>query len=358
MIFKRTLQATGLALPLLLVLLAGTSPGDSPSIPAPAAHLAQTGLYSDMATKTIAPQNLAYSPQYPLWSDGAGKNRWIYLPPGQAIDAQRVDDWVFPVGTKLWKEFSFGKRVETRHLEKVADGVWTYATYVWNEDESDAVLAPDRGLPNHYEIAPGVRHDIPGVNDCKACHEGHGRDVVLGFNALELSPDRDPNAPNAEPFVPGMINLKTLLDEGRLAHFPRRFVNPPPVIAARTPRERAALGYLWANCGGCHNSTDPLASVGMFLRTPLDAKPGTAQSELQTVIGHKSKFQIPGLPADQSYRIFPGDPSKSAVVYRMGTRNPYRQMPPLGTKIVDRKALTLITLWIKEDLADRNEEKK
>jgi len=319
----------------------------------PATHLALTGLYSDFATKAITPGNLMYSPQYPLWSDGAGKKRWIYLPPKRTIDATRVDDWVFPIGTKLWKEFSFGKRVETRYLEKVAKGVWTFATYVWNEDVSDAVLVPDRGLPNNYEIAPGVRHDIPGVIDCKACHEGQGRDVVLGFNALQLSPDRDANAPNAEPVTPEMINLKDLVIQGRVAHLPSRFVKEPPVIAAALPRARAALGYLHANCGGCHNSTDPLASVGMILKRSLE---GTSQSaQLETVIGHKSKYQIPELASDSSYRILAGDPLRSTIVYRMGSRNPARQMPPLGTKIVDKKALALITLWIQEDLASSSE---
>jgi hypothetical protein len=113
----------------------------------PAASLSETGLYSDITAKTIAPSNLMFSPQYPLWTDGAGKKRWIYLPPGRSIDARRVDDWVFPVGTKLWKEFSFGKRVETRYLEKVRKRVWSYATYAWKEDESAAVLVPESGLP-------------------------------------------------------------------------------------------------------------------------------------------------------------------------------------------------------------------
>src|ERR1043165_6412078 len=59
-------------------------------------------------------RNLSFSPQYPLWSDGAHKRRWIYLPPGTAIDASRLDAWEFPIGTRLWKEFSLGGPIETR----------------------------------------------------------------------------------------------------------------------------------------------------------------------------------------------------------------------------------------------------
>lgn len=318
--------------------------------PVPQKHLSETGLYSDFANKIISPENLQFAPQYPLWSDGAKKKRWIYLPPNKPIDAAHVDDWVFPVGTKVWKEFSFSKRVETRHLEKVGKNLWTYASYVWNDDETDAVLVSEKGLPNHHEIAPGIRHDIPGVIDCKACHEGQGRDVVLGFNLLQLSSDRDPNVPNGEPLTPDMITLRTLMEQNRIARMPEYFLKNAPRIGASTPRARAALGYLYANCGGCHNSTDPLSSVGMFLKGRFKNDNNSAQWDFQTVIGQKSKYQIPDLPTDSSFRIMPGDPLKSAVAFRMNSRNPYRQMPPLGTKIVDQKAVALITSWIKEDL--------
>ncbi len=341
-------------LPLPLLLL-GAFLGEPPVHRAPPASLSQTGLYSDIASKTIARSNLMYSPQYPLWTDGAGKKRWIYIPPGESIDAKRVDDWVFPVGTKLWKEFSFGKRVETRILEKVGKRVWSYAAYAWKEDESDAFLVPESGLPDHVEIAPGIRHNIPGIDDCKTCHEGQGRDVLLGFTALQLSPDRDPNAPHADSVTPDMINLKSLVDKKLLSHFPERFKSQPPAIAARSPQERAALGYLSANCGGCHNATDPLSSVGMFLKRSVNTLPGTTGTEMKSVIGRTSKYQIPDLGPDQSYRIYPGDPSSSAIVYRMSTRDPYRQMPPLGTKIVDKEAVALITRWIEVDLMNTNQ---
>jgi hypothetical protein len=343
--FIRTL---GVALPLSFLLLCSFVAA-LPRHRARPATLSETGLYSEISTKTIAPSNLMYSPQYPLWSDGAKKKRWIYIPPGHTIDAKHPDDWVFPVGTKLWKEFSFGKRVETRFLEKVDGGTWEYATYAWKEDGTDAVLVPQEGFPNHVEIAPGVRHDIPGIDGCRACHEGQGRDVVLGFNALQLSPDRDPNAPHAEPFTPDMINLKALAEKNLLTHFPARLLSRPPVIEAGSPLERAALGYLSGNCGGCHNTTDPLSSVGMFLKRSVDRSPKAMAKELESVIGHRSKYQIPGLGAGDSYRIYAGHSEQSSVVFRMSSRNPYRQMPPLGTKIVDTLAVDLITRWIEEE---------
>src|SRR5512136_121668 len=41
--------------------------GQAPPPEAPT-RLAETGLYSDFPSRTIDPRNLAYSPQYPLWS--------------------------------------------------------------------------------------------------------------------------------------------------------------------------------------------------------------------------------------------------------------------------------------------------
>ena len=40
-------------------------------------HLADTGLYVAGSTTQVQPQLLAYAPQYPLWSDGADKRRWM-----------------------------------------------------------------------------------------------------------------------------------------------------------------------------------------------------------------------------------------------------------------------------------------
>jgi len=308
--------------------------------PAPE-HLSETGLYADASTRTVDARNLAYSPQYPLWSDGARKVRWVLLPPGKAIDARNPDVWDFPVGTKFWKEFSFaGRRVETRFLWKVAKDDWTIATYAWNEDGTDAVRVPDEGLHDHVEIAPGKRHDIPGVSECKQCHEGRDRIQILGFSALQLSPDRDPLAPHAEPPAPGMVDLAVLVG--------RKLVSPAPAewprIAAKDATERAALGYLHSNCGSCHDRTTSLASIGMVLRQPCTH--GATNPVAETAFLARSQLRQPGDPTSDAFRIEPGIPFRSAVVFRMATRNPTRQMPPLGTKIVDQEGLALVERWI------------
>lgn len=96
----------------------------------------------------------------------AKKTRWMELPPGTVIDASNPDAWQFPIGTRFWKEFAFEKRAETRFIEHTADG-WQYATYAWNDDESDAVLAPERGISRSVVIRDGIRHGIPSRTDCQ-----------------------------------------------------------------------------------------------------------------------------------------------------------------------------------------------
>ena len=64
---------------------------------------------------------LSYQPAYELWSDGAEKERFVYLPPETQIDTSNPDRWTFPVGTRFYKTFAVGgKRIETRLIEKVA----------------------------------------------------------------------------------------------------------------------------------------------------------------------------------------------------------------------------------------------
>ena len=162
----------------------------------PPERLQDTGLYSDWTTRTIGADKLPFSPQYPLWTDGAAKSRWMHIPPGKFIDATNPDVWRFPVGTRFWKEFRFARRAETRFIEHTRTG-WQFATYVWSEDGSEATLAPETGIRYSVPINDDVRHAIPSRTDCRACHEA-GPVRALGVTALQLSTDRDPNAPHAE----------------------------------------------------------------------------------------------------------------------------------------------------------------
>jgi hypothetical protein len=308
-------------------------------------QLVETGLYSDIATHTVAADVLPFEPQYPLWSDGGSKRRWIRIPPGTTIDACDPDRFVFPAGTQFWKEFSFDRRVETRMLQLEPEGRWTYATYVWSADERAATLAPDAGIPAACEAAPGVPFDIPGRADCRACHEA-GASPVLGFNALQLSADRDPLAPHAAPLPAGALDLDDFVRRGLVRNLPRRLLDAPPRIEAATPRERAALGYLSTNCGICHSKAGALAGLDLDLAYSVGDSGGSRARA--TTVDHASRFRWATDHAP--VRISASAAGLGVLPRRMASRHPLTQMPPLGTRLPDAAALDLVTGWIRDDL--------
>jgi cytochrome c553 len=298
-------------------------------------------LYAGEGTTQIDLQNRPFSPQYPLWTDGAKKKRWIRLPEGAVIDTTNLERWDFPVGTRFWKEFSFnGRKVETRLLWRATADAWVFATYAWNDAQTDATLAPEDGIRGAAEIAPGKRHTIPGIADCRACHDS-ARTEILGFTALNLSDDRDPNAPHAEPLTEEMVTLRTLIEENLLSTKRPELIARPPRIDVDSPTARAALGYLSTNCGSCHHRESSIASLGLSLKHTDDL------AALVTTINQRGHWVVPEAP-EESRLINPGRPESSAVIRRVKSRRPMSQMPPLGTVIVDQQAVDLLTRWVQE----------
>lgn len=340
-----------LGLALLAALVAGvgwlrTGAGSEPqAVPPLPRLLSQTGLLVPGST-AIAPGALAFSPQYPLWSDGTTKRRWLQLPPGTWIDGAQPEAWVFPPGTRLWKEFSYGRPVETRLVERLADGSWRFATYVWNSAGSDAELAPPEGNPAWpVAAAPDGRYTILAEADCRACHEA-SRVPALGFSALQLSSDRDPLAPHRQPRLPGEADLQTLVTRGWLRNLPPPVLATPPRIVAASATERAALGYLHGNCGHCHDGrTDSPLPVKVTLAQSLRAD-GSAAA-LASMLGASSDYRLPEAAAATRV-VAPGQPEKSVLLLRMRSRNPLSQMPPLGTRLPDAEAVALVERWIKQ----------
>lgn len=289
-------------------------------------HLSETGLYADLASETLAPGVRPYHPSYALWSDGAEKRRWILLPEGATIDTTDPDDWRFPAGTRLWKEFTRdGVRVETRLLEKLGpnDADWAAMSYVW-DDTGDALATP-AGKPN----ARGTAHDVPAADRCMGCHGGR-KSRVLGFSALQL----------AHPADPGELDLAGLVDEGRLSRPMATDITPPGDADTR-----AALGYLHANCGHCHNQTrpdadgprcfDPQNDLDFWLRLDKLASPEDTPT-YESAVGHVFKR---------------GDADGSKALRLMQNRDGGLQMPPLATEKVDREAVDMLSRWV-DGLAD------
>jgi hypothetical protein len=301
-----------------------------------------TGLYEDWTSRKIDPRAVPYGPAFDLWSDGAKKTRFIYLPEGSTIDARDMNAWVFPVGTKLWKEFRLpleqgGKtlsQVETRMLHKVAADKWVFATYVWSADQSSA-----RRVTNGIMPLPGTtNYEVPSERTCMRCHAGR-KDHVLGFEAVLLS----------GPEATG-LRYADLVDSGRLTtNGP-----PPPASALQIPGngvERDAIGRLHANCGiACHNAGGP-APFSMRLEiTDGHAPDGVADTSVfRQAIGQESFFSPAGGEGTY-YRIRPTDEEGSMVFYRLSHRDGpggFEQMPPVATHRPDPALVDSVRTWIR-----------
>ncbi|WP_433935324.1 PQQ-dependent sugar dehydrogenase [Sorangium cellulosum] len=296
-------------------------PGALPPDPSPPARLSETGLYADIATRSRAANTLEFRPAYELWSDGASKRRFVYLPRCSTIDTSDMDHWSLPVGTRFWKEFrAEGVAVETRLIHRFGPGIddWLFAAYAWDPSRNDAFLV-EEGV----EDARGTRHDIPRTADCWECH-GKLPERILGFSALQLSHD-GPGETMASLSRAGWLTVPR----------PRGFRPPGDAEAA------AALGYLHANCGNCHNSTGVAT-----LRTRLLAANTTVESTdtYTTGVGVTPSFWEAGVV----HRITAGDPESSAVVRRMAHRGTRAQMPPIASDVADAAGLAAVRAWIDE----------
>lgn len=297
--------------------------------PKPPTLLSGTGLFARLEGTELELWSDVeeYAPRFPLFSDGAEKTRWAKLPADSVIDQSDPDHWSFPVGTRLWKEFKIdGRRIETRMIERfgAADDDFAYSAYAWLPDGSDAELVPARsGMLN----ALGSGHDIPTEDQCRDCH-GYLKEHVLGFSAVQLNHTG-----------PG-LTLPRLAEDARLL--------PSDVPVADIPGDTttvAALGYLHANCGHCHN-----ASGVKEFKHPLDFRLSTRDVDLQSTGAYRTAVgqpvELSGLPASYAERIQPGAPDKSAVVFRMSTRRNLLQMPPLGANLVDADGRDLMIAWV------------
>ena len=112
--------------------------GPAPNFPQ---MLSDTGCFDPSDPTQVAEGVIPYDVKTELWSDGAGKRRWLAIPDGTQIDILPDGDWDFPIGSVLIKEFAWnGNPFETRLMVRHDDGEWAGYTYEWNASLTDANL--------------------------------------------------------------------------------------------------------------------------------------------------------------------------------------------------------------------------
>lgn len=271
--------------------------------------LSQTDLVS-LDASVLAPYGVvAYVPGYPLWSDNAGKLRFVRVPRGTSIHFNKdTQQFEIPPNTRFYKTFMKQivdtdgsirwRKIETRIIVSRPDLVdrqgnhtptSLFGTYKWRDDESEADLvqtqrnnltpfADDLFLYNTDEplaanvlergggesdllVAGAARHyAIPGSDRCIQCHMGSpSAGFVLGFTPLQINRRPVGEGGVIEPTgADELSQLQRLIDYGVISGVDS-LADVLPLEdsqGTRTPRnneELVAQGYLLGNCAHCHN---------------------------------------------------------------------------------------------------------
>ncbi|MFM5953222.1 MAG: SO2930 family diheme c-type cytochrome [Novosphingobium sp.] len=288
------------------------------------ATLAEFGFFADPAAQRPAAGVTPYRLNTPLWSDGAEKLRFVYVPAGAKALANGEGLLQLPVGSALIKTFKLeGRLIETRVLLHRPAG-WVALPYQWNAEQTEARLVLGGARLNLKTPAgEAISYAIPNKNQCKECHALGGEVVPIGPKARNLAPQW----------------LASFAKAGRLDKVPavkRRL--PLWEDRARAPLADAARGYLDANCAHCHNPQGAASNSGLYLGWEVTDRTMLGIGKRPVAAGRGSG----GLEFD----IVPGDPDRSILYHRMASLEGGVAMPELGRASLDPGGLAAVRAWI------------
>jgi putative heme-binding domain-containing protein len=322
--------------------------------------LSETGLFSSVKDHRPAPGVIPYSINAQPWADGASAQRHVAIPGAPKLgllttsNTQKgniTGNWNYPTDTVFAKTLSLEitpgdsvslRRLETQILHRDGD-TWRAYTYIWNDDQSDAVLAPAEGADRTFSIrdaaAPGGRRQqtwhFASRTECLVCHTTRGGSIY-GFVPPQLNKQHDYGHALAD-------QLATLAHIGL---FDDPFAKQPPnpehrVGTIPNPYDESidlhtrARAYLHVNCAQCHRRGGG----------------GTAKFELLYHLDF-DKLQLVGQrPSQGAFNIHgaenvaAGDPYRSVLYYRLAKLG-QGHMPKIGAYVVDKRGLRLIHDWI------------
>jgi uncharacterized repeat protein (TIGR03806 family) len=313
----------------------------------PAQTLDAYRLFADAAAQHPNAGVMPYALNTPLFSDYAEKTRFLFLPPGAKARYRAQGALDLPVGATLIKTFAYPadfrrpdekvRKLETRLLIHRRSG-WVALAYVWNEDQTQAVLKRagkrlDVSFTDARGTARTVDYRVPNQNQCKECHSLSGRIAPIGPKARNLN--------GAFVYPEG--------SENQLAHWTRTGMltgAPEPQMTPRTavwdnaaePLEARARAYLDGNCGHCHNPKGMASNTGLNLDLE-EARPARLGIGKRPVAAGKGS-------GDLEVDLVPGHPDASIIAYRMASTDPGTMMPELGRSLVHDEGLALVRDYI------------
>ena len=307
--------------------------------------LSQTGAFADTASLTPSASLLPYDVISPLWSDGAGKQRWVSVPSGTHINFAAEGKWDWPAGSVFVKHFELPlnngttRRLETRLIVVGEDNKVYGATYKWRDDNSDADLltaALDEDIMVDGELQQTWTY--PSPQDCLTCHNPEA-EGILGVKTAALNKDWT--------YPSGVTDnqLRTLINLGL-------FANPPELSSLAALPAHAALkdasathehrlrSYWDINCANCHGPQGIASLWDARFETPLNEQ-GIIDGPLAE---QRDYFADYGLSDPKV--IDPGHPENSMMLIRDQSTAIHDRMPPLGRNLPDEEYLSLLVEWI------------
>jgi uncharacterized repeat protein (TIGR03806 family) len=318
-------------------------------------RLSQTGLFASTRDHRPAAGVLPYSVNAELWADGATAERFLAVPGEGRIKLDERGNWKFPEGSVLVRTVFIGdggrtpggrRRIETQLLH-FQDGAWRPYSYVWDDDQADAVLADAGGLirkiPGGGPGQDGGRtreHRVHARAECILCHNPwvEAKTLVYGVQSASLLGVNMPQLNRMRDDGGRTVNQLRLFHElGLLSWTPEperspRLVDPYDESA---DLERRARSYLQTNCAHCHQfNAGGTANIALGFEVPL------AETKMIDIRPIQGTFQIPGARI-----IAPGDPSRSVLYYRVSKLGGGR-MPRVGSNEVDVRAVRMLRDWI------------
>jgi putative heme-binding domain-containing protein len=306
-------------------------------------RLSETGLFRDVSTQTPAAGVVSYSLIAEPWLKGARARRFVALPESSSISGGRNrGGWSYPSGTVFVRTLSLPRRRDSQHSDDddVSAGSietqilhydgqqWRPYTYVWDEEQADALLAPAEGAQTELTIdGQEWTWRIHSRTECSTCHNQQAG-FTLGFFPQNLR----------TPSPTAVDQLAELVENGIFAaEFSKRDLAPPVCDPYATHHELEARvrSYLMVNCAHCHRRE---AGGNAAIEFPIE-KSVEGTNAIDT-LPTQGTFGIP-----HARIIAPGDPARSVLFYRMATVGP-GHMPHLGIRRVDDAGLRLIHDWI------------
>ncbi|WP_298337182.1 SO2930 family diheme c-type cytochrome [uncultured Erythrobacter sp.] len=289
--------------------------------------LGEFGFFQDYGAREPSDFVHPYELNTPLFSDGAEKLRYIYVPEGAQMNADGEGLLKFPVGSAIIKTFAFGEGdeqrfIETRVLLHRSDG-WLALPYRWNEEQTEAKLALAGGrVPLTTPSGEEISYRIPNKNQCKACHSVDGEVIPIGPKARNLSGEW----------------LASMHKQGWLDQVAEGADTLPLWSDPSASTDARARAYLDLNCAHCHRPGGGASNSGLDL--------SWEQQDAFAIGINKPPVAAGRGAGGLLVSIEPGKPEKSILVHRMNSNEPGVAMPELGRSTVDKEAVTLIRDWI------------